>query len=342
MATSPSTAVIPASPTGPGRRPKTGRMVWVTLVWGACFVVIGWGLPDAPVLWFAALRALLAGVALVALGGVQHRPLPPDSRSWALIAVFGLVDVTAGLGAMFAGAAGAAKGTAAVLANAQPLLIVLPAWWFYRERPTRATTAALILGFAGLGLVASADGTSSGPWLSLGAAAAAAGGTLLARRLRHVDVLVASGWHLLLGGVVLAAWASATEGMPHIRWSPSFIAALAFLALAGTAATSVAWFTEARRARLDQLTAWTFLVPVVGLGLAAALLGERPTGRTLAGLGAVLVALWLTQRPRRTPAPPANPARRSAPDVAGNTAVPTARPAGPIRTVGDLRVQDVT
>ncbi|MBN9376279.1 MAG: DMT family transporter, partial [Cellulomonas sp.] len=87
----------------------------MTLVWGACFVVIGWGLPDAPVLWFAALRALLAGVALVALGGVQHRPLPPDSRSWALIAVFGLVDVTAGLGAMFAGAAGAAKGTAAVI-----------------------------------------------------------------------------------------------------------------------------------------------------------------------------------------------------------------------------------
>ena len=57
-------------------RPRPLRMLWVTGVWGACFVVIRWALPDAPVLWFAALRAVVAGAALLVWGGWRHRPPP--------------------------------------------------------------------------------------------------------------------------------------------------------------------------------------------------------------------------------------------------------------------------
>ena len=64
-------------------------------------------------------------------------------------------------------------------------------------------------------------------------------------------------------------------------------------------AAGVAWFTEAQRSRLDQLTAWTLLVPVVGIMLAATVLGERPTGWTLTGLAVVLVALAIALRPSR-------------------------------------------
>ncbi|NHB84965.1 hypothetical protein G7085_11035 [Tessaracoccus sp. HDW20] len=49
-------------------------MLWITAAWAACFVVIEWGLRDAPLLWYAALRALVAGLALLALGSIQHRP----------------------------------------------------------------------------------------------------------------------------------------------------------------------------------------------------------------------------------------------------------------------------
>ncbi len=38
------------------------RMVVIALAWGSCFVLIMWGMRDAPpLLWFAALRALAAG-----------------------------------------------------------------------------------------------------------------------------------------------------------------------------------------------------------------------------------------------------------------------------------------
>jgi len=222
-------------------------------------------------------------------------------RSWALITVLGLVNVTVGFAAMFGGVAGLSTGTAAVLANAQPLLILLPAWWLYGEAVSRRTAGALVVGFAGLVFVAVPGGGGSGALLSLLAAVAITGGTLLARRLRGLDVIVASGWHFVIGGVFLALLAALVEGPPVIAWTPRFIAALAFLSLVGSAAAFVAWFTETLRTRLDVLSAWTFLTPVFGIGLAAAVLGERPSGWTAAGLAAVLMAMGVVLLPGRRP-----------------------------------------
>jgi len=283
------------------RRPKPLRMAWVTLAWGACFLAIRWGLADAPVLWFAALRALLAGAALLVVAGVQRRPSPSGVRAWSLIAALAVVNVTLAFAAMFAGVTGLTTGTAAVLANAQPLLILLPAWWLYGERLSPRTATGLVVGFAGLLLVAVPGGGGDGALLSLGAAAAITAGTLLSRRLGDLDVVTASGWHFLVGGLGLVVWAALVEGAPDITWSPRFVGSLLFLALVGTAAAFVAWFTEAQHSRLDDLTAWTFLVPVAGILLAAVVLGEHPMGWTLAGLAVVLTAMWLALAPRRLP-----------------------------------------
>ena len=97
---------------------------------------------------------------------------------------------------------------------------------------------------------------------------------------------------------VLAVWAALTEGAPTISWTPGFVAVLGAMSVGGTAAAFVAWFTESRHCRLDTLTAWTFLVPVVGIVLAALVLGERPNRWTVLGLSVVLAALWLALRPR--------------------------------------------
>lgn len=272
-------------------------MLWITAVLGGCFVAIRWGLRDSPVLWFATLRALLAGAVLLMLGVVQHRPAPSGVGAWIRIALLGLANVTVTFAAMFYGAVSGATGTAAVLANAQPLLILLPAWWLFGERLSARTTTALAVGFGGLLLVALPGGGGRGAAVSLLAAAGVTVGTLLARRLGDVDLVVATGWHLVIGGIVLAVLAAAVDGSPVIAWTPRFLGSLTFLALLGTAATTVAWFAEARRSRMDELTAWTFLTPVFGIVLSFALLGERPRGWTLLGLLVVLLALRLVTKP---------------------------------------------
>lgn len=271
-------------------------MLWITAAWGACFIMIRWGLRDAPVLWFAALRALVAGAALLVVAAVQHRPLPTGGHTWWLIAGLAVINTSIAFAAMFAGVDGIATGTAAVLANAQPLLILLPAWWLYGERVTAPATVGLVTGFAGLLVVAVPGGGGSGAWLSILAAVAITGGTLLSRRLADTDVVQTAGWHFVIGGVVLAVAAGAVEGFPQIDWTVRFMLALAFLALIGTALAFWAWFTETLRCPLGQLTAWTFLTPVFGVAFGMLLANEYPSGWTLAGIALVIASLWIAVR----------------------------------------------
>lgn len=59
---------------------------------GACFITIRWGLRDAPVLWFATQRAILAGMALVAVGTARRRPPPTGITAWSLVALSEIDD----------------------------------------------------------------------------------------------------------------------------------------------------------------------------------------------------------------------------------------------------------
>ncbi len=273
-------------------RPRPTRMLFITAAWGSCFVAIDWGLRDAPVLWFAAFRSLLAGAALVAVAYTQHRPRPHGAAAWGWIGFLALFNVTIAFAAMFAAADLLSAGVAAVLSNAQPLLILLPAWWLFGERPRRSAGAAAAVGFIGLAITASASiGTTSGAALALVAATAITTGTLLARRMHDVDVLVVSAWHFFIGGAGLSILAFIREGVPAVSWTPRFIAALSFLGLVGTAGAFVLWFTEVRRAPLAAVALWTFLTPVFGLAFSAIALREYPTGRELAGIALVLAGL---------------------------------------------------
>ncbi|WP_374953627.1 EamA family transporter [Arthrobacter sp. Y81] len=95
-------------------------MLWITAPWGLCFLAIRLGLQDALVLWFAALRALIAAAALLLLCLVRRRGLPRGRRTWALITLMGVTNVTVAFAAMFAGTAVMAIGAGADRSHALP------------------------------------------------------------------------------------------------------------------------------------------------------------------------------------------------------------------------------
>ena len=73
-------------PTALTRRPAPARMLWITAALGTCFLGVRWGLRDAPLLWFAALRAQLGGAALTFVACVQRRPIPRSAGTWGFAA----------------------------------------------------------------------------------------------------------------------------------------------------------------------------------------------------------------------------------------------------------------
>lgn len=231
------------------------------------------------------------------MAAVQRRPLPRSLRAWGEIALLGLVNVSLVFAAMFLGVAGLATGTAAVLSNAQPLLILLPAWFLYGEKPSRRVVLAMLVGFTGLMIVAVPGGGGTGAMLALTAALAVTVGTLLVRRLYSSDVVVVSTVHLGVGAAVLTVLALIWEGPADISWTPRFVAMLGYLGVIATAGATMAWFIEVQRASLASVTAWMLLVPVVGVVLGVLVLGERLTGWTAAGVLIVLASLVVVLRP---------------------------------------------
>lgn len=308
-------------------QPRPGPMLLACAGWASCFLLIRWGLRDAPPLWFAGLRALTAG-ALLLVAGVARRSrtaagcrTPSAPIPWKLVGAMAVTNVALGLGAMALAAGRTSTGAASVLANAQPLLVVVPAWLLYGERPWRWTLPALGAGMVGLALTAVPSGSAAGSLLALMAAAGLATTTLLTRRLGNADVLGVAGWQYLGGGLVLVLLAAVVEGAPGVHWTSRLVIVLGFLAVFGTAVPVLLWLVEARRAALTPLAAWTLMVPVLGVLLGVVVAAERPTGPAIAGYAvvlaataAVLVGESRNHRPGRTG--PGPDARQRAPDGA--------------------------
>jgi drug/metabolite transporter (DMT)-like permease len=130
------------------------RLLTVMVLWAACFPLITTGLDLAPHLAFAAMRALLAGVVLIALGVLFHRPVPRGARSWSLITLVGFGATSLGFFGMFHAAEFVSPGLATVIANVQPILAAALAHIFLGERQMLSGRLGLMAGLAGIAAIA--------------------------------------------------------------------------------------------------------------------------------------------------------------------------------------------
>jgi drug/metabolite transporter (DMT)-like permease len=182
-----------------------------------------------------------------------------------------------------------------VLGNVQPLVTVVLAAILLNERVTGAKAVALLLGLAGVALVAypgfqgSGAGFGVGSLLALSASAGAATGSVIAKRLElRAELLAVTGWQFVLGSAPLLAAAAVLEPVERVTWNVEFFTILLFLALVGTAFTTAAWFWLLERDDVGRLSLILFVIPVLGLVLAMAIFGERITPVQV--LGALLIA----------------------------------------------------
>ena len=116
-----------------------GLLLFVMLLWALCFPLISIGLSLSSPLYFAALRSLVAGVGLVIPAAVLRRPLPRQLNLWMGILGVGLSYTSAGFAGMFLAGGVVSPGLASVLANMQPLIAAILAFFLLGERLKRRT-----------------------------------------------------------------------------------------------------------------------------------------------------------------------------------------------------------
>lgn len=287
----------------------TLRLLAVMGLWATCFPLITIGLDLAPHLAFAAMRAALAGLCLLMVGVLLHRPLPRGNRAWTLIALAGLGATTLGFFGMFHAAEFISPGLATVIANAQPLLAAILAHAFLGERLKKRGKTGLVVGLAGIVAIAwpglaSSDvrGYSLGiGYIALAAAGVAVGNVAIKRLSGELDAIMAMGFQLVLGAVPLVLLSMLTEDISLLAWSIEFFVILVLLSVLGTSLAFWLWFTVLTEVELNRANAFTFLVPLFGLAIGAALFDERLGWIQVAGIGLVLAGIALVQRDARVP-----------------------------------------
>ncbi|MCQ3979301.1 MAG: EamA/RhaT family transporter [Anaerolineae bacterium] len=259
------------------------RLTLVMFLWAACFPLIAAGLSLAPPLYFAALRSFVAGAGLLGLAFALRRPMPQGWRVWLSLLSVGLSATGLGFGGMFLAGGVVSPGLATVIANAQPLIAAGLAYFILGERLGPRRRVGLMLGFAGIVLIAMPGFGGANPnstpggvgYVLLGALGVAAGNVLFKRLVGQVDLLMATGWQFILGGIPLLLAALSFEQAAQVEWGLDFVIVLLALGLLGTALAFALWFSLLRRGELNRLNTFTFLTPAFALLIGAVFFGER-------------------------------------------------------------------
>ncbi|MFB7471516.1 DMT family transporter [Kitasatospora sp. NPDC056184] len=296
------------------------RWVLLTAVapvaWGANYYVTREFLPPDRPLWGAALRALPAGLLLLAL-----RPRRPRGAWWWRSALLGLLNTAGFFVLLYVASQSLATSVAATVMAASPLAMLLIAWALTAARPARAHLLGALVGLGGVGLMLLTRAEPVGlPGLAASAAAMLVSslGYVLAGRWRDgPDVLATTAWQLVAGGLVLLPLAAAFEGAPAVPAGRELLA-FGYAAVVATALAFTAWFTGLRHLPPGTVGLVGLLNPLTGVLLGTAVAGEGLGPLQIAGLLLVLAGVALGRPARgaaraKAPAVPGTPAARGRP-----------------------------
>ncbi|NJM56212.1 MAG: DMT family transporter [Synechococcales cyanobacterium RU_4_20] len=142
----------------------------------------------------------------------------------------------------------------------------------------------------------------NGQWLMLLASLSMASGTILSRFVfREADPIMATGWHMLLGGLPLMALSALTEQHQWDALTLSDGLAMAYSTVFGSAIAYGLFFYFAAQRNLTSLSALTFLTPVFALLFGNLFLAEQLSPIQDAGVILTLISIYLiNQRERLT------------------------------------------
>ncbi len=275
------------------------------LLWSTGFIGAKFGLPHAEPFTFLAVRLVVVLALLGALVAASKVPWPRDPRLIAHLMVSGLLVHAVYLGGVFGAIRlGVPAGVVALVAGLQPLLTAAVVGPLLGERVGWRQWLGLGLGLVGVAMVLSTRLTGVSfdtfGWDGMSFAAAAllgiTAGTLYQKRF-------CTGMELRSGALIqyMAALAALfpvamTFETMEIRWTLSFVLALAWLVLVLSLGAIGLLMTLIRLGEAAKVASLFYLVPPVTAILAFVLFDEALTPLALAGMAATAVGVALVVR----------------------------------------------
>ena len=266
-------------------------------IWGASFLFIAEGL-DAMAPFGVTFVRLVIGFLTLSIVPAARRPLAPGD-GWPMAALsiiwlaFPLTMFPFAEQRVSSALAGMLNGSTAIIA-------AIVAGVLARQWPERAVLTGLLVGVAGIVLMAipSIDGASSAAGIAMVVAAVTSYGVAinLARPLQMRSGALPVVWRTL--GV--ASLVTAPLGLPAVldaEWTTRSLLSMLALGAFGTAIANVIMTVATGRLGATRASATVFLIPVVALALGVMVRGERVAPLSVVGAAVCLAGAWLI-RPR--------------------------------------------
>jgi drug/metabolite transporter (DMT)-like permease len=281
-------------------------------LWGTAMVVMKALLPQTSPMFMAAIRLIPAGVLLILGAAYFGREQPKSWQAWLWISLFALVDGTMFQGFLAQGLVRTNAGLGSLLIDSQPLAVAVLAAILYKERIGIGATLGLFVGVVGIGLIGlpselmaallagdfatvlEAGVFTLGEWFMLGASLSMAIGTILIRPVvRYADPVMATGWHMIIGGLPLLLISNQFEQNQWQDLSAWGWLGMAYMAIMGSAIAYGLFFFFASSGSLTTLSALTFSTPVFALMFSSLFLGENLTLAQWLGVILTLSSIYL-------------------------------------------------
>jgi drug/metabolite transporter (DMT)-like permease len=279
-------------------------LVWMLTcgIWSTVWLFIKLGVTDLPPVTFAAYRLLTALIVLAPIAIARRVLLPRAPRDWLLIAGTGLLVLGANYALVFWGIQYVSSGLTAVLQALTPAFgMVFAHLLLPDERITRVKLAALALGVVGVGIIFG-DQLQFAGWRSLwgsiavlsGAVFVALAYVLMKQRGRHLHPTVITGGQMVSALLPLTMFAALVEGNPlAVRWTPTALASLIYLALFGSIIATWLNYWLLQRIDATKVLLMGLAEPPIAMMLGAAVLDETLSAKGVAGTICILVSVAL-------------------------------------------------
>ncbi len=284
----------------------------VTVVaWGTAFFGAKLQAGVVPLEWSVAYRFALTAPVFFIAAAATGRSLRFGLRDHAVFAALGLLLFSVHFLAVYESTTRIPSGLTAVGFSIIVIFNTLLAVPAMGTRLEWRTLFGAVLGLAGVALVFSGDlgefDRSVAAWTGIGlavfAALVASGGNLLSARSqrRGVPIIQANAWGMTYGAIAMAVYALATGKLPDVEWTATYIGAMAYLVILGTAIAFYAYLSLIHRIGAGRAAYAWVAAPVLALALSTAF--EGYTWHLSAIVGVVLLAagnvLVLGNPPRR-------------------------------------------
>lgn len=264
------------------------------IVWGSSYLVTTEFLTGFSPMTVAMLRALPAGLLLLAI----VRGLPKGIW-WRRTFILGALNISIFLSMLFVAAYRLPGGVAGTVLSAQPLIVVFMASFLLSSRLRTLAIVAALVGMGGVALLvltpsAALDSIGIAAGLA-GATSMALGGTLARKWQPPVSPLTFTAWQLTAGGLLLLPVVLLIDPPIPIP-TVSNLVGLVWLGLIGAALTYVLWFRGIGRLAPTVVSSLLFLSPLTAVLLGWSFLGQTLTILQIAGIALVIGSIWLSQR----------------------------------------------